>query len=211
MTADETVVPETAEDADIQHPSTDQTCDAVNDVTDSAPAPAPGVIIRAKTVLLARRKQLFLGALLTVAAALATALYVTAYRPARQSDASAVDGAVRAASSATEALLSYGPETLDQDLERARTLMTGDFLTYYSKFSNDIVAPAVRTKGIQAAAQVVNAGLIEIRPHDAKVLVFLNQETVSRERHEPALTASSVVVSLTKVDSRWLILALDPV
>lgn len=149
--------------------------------------------------------------MLTVAAVLALVVYGTAYRPARQSDAVAADDAVRAASSATVALLSYSPETLGQDLERARALMAGDFLTYYGKFSDDVVAPAVRTKGIQAAAQVVNAGLIEIRPNDAKVLVFLNQETVSRERREPALTASSVVVSLAKVDSRWLISALDPV
>ena len=47
--------------------------------------------------------------------------------------------------------------------------------------------------------------------HKAKVLVFLNQETVSRDRPEPSLVASSVVVSVTKVDEKWLISALDPV
>ncbi|ORV49439.1 hypothetical protein AWC02_07295 [Mycolicibacter engbaekii] len=166
---------------------------------------------RAKVVLRARRKALFLGLILAVAALLATVLYVTVYRPVQQSGDAAGDAAVRAASSATVALLSYAPETLDQDIERSRTLMSGDFLTYYSKFTTDVVAPAVRTKGIKATAQVVNAGLMEIRPNEAKVLVFLNQETVSRERPEPALTASSVVVSLAKVDARWLISALDPV
>lgn len=158
-----------------------------------------------------RRKPLLLGIILAAAAVLATVLYVTAYRPIQQSGDAAGDAAVRAASSATVALLSYAPETLDQDIERSRSLMSGDFLTYYSKFTTDVVAPAVRTKGIKAAAQVVNAGLMEIRRNEAKVLVFLNQETVSRERPEPALTASSVVVSLTKVDAKWLISALDPV
>ncbi|BBZ23991.1 hypothetical protein [Mycolicibacter hiberniae] len=182
-------------------------------VDDHVPAvvPAPGVVGRAKVVLGARRKALFLGLILAVTALLATVLYVTAYRPVQQSGDAAGDAAVRAASSATVALLSYAPETLDQDIERSRTLMSGDFLTYYSKFTTDVVAPAVRTKGIKATAQVVNAGLMEIQPNEAKVLVFLNQETVSRERPEPALTASSVVVSLAKVDAQWLISALDPV
>lgn len=52
---------------------------------------------------------------------------------------------------------------------------------------------------------------MEIRPDSAKVLVFLNQETSSKERPDPSLTASSVVVSLTKVDGNWLISAFDPV
>lgn len=171
----------------------------------------PGAVGRLKAVLTPRRKQLFLGLILAVAALLATVVYVTTYRPIQQSGDVAGDAAVRAASSATVALLSYTPETLDQDIERSRGLMSGDFLTYYSKFTSDVVAPAVRTKGIKAAAQVVNAGLMEIRSNDAKVLVFLNQETVSRDRPEPALTASSVVVSLAKIDAKWLISALDPV
>ncbi|CAJ1509667.1 hypothetical protein [[Mycobacterium] holstebronense] len=205
MTVDQ--APEIADDAGTVPESADESTRSHGETADTA----PGWIERTKAALSEHRKQLFLGAVLTVAAVLALVVYGTAYRPARQSDAVAADDAVRAASSATVALLSYSPETLGQDLERARALMAGDFLTYYGKFSDDVVAPAVRTKGIQAAAQVVNAGLIEIRPNDAKVLVFLNQETVSRERREPALTASSVVVSLAKVDSRWLISALDPV
>nr|WP_046316892.1 hypothetical protein [Mycobacterium sp. UM_Kg1] len=159
----------------------------------------------------ARRTALFPGLILAITALLATVLYATVYRPVQQSGDAAGDAAVRAASSATVALLTYAPETLDRDIERSRTLMSGDFLTYYSKFTTDVVAPAVRTKGIKATAQVVNAGLMEIQPNEAKVLVFLNQETVSRERPEPALTASSVVVTLAKVDAQWRISALDPV
>lgn len=166
---------------------------------------------RAEWLLTARRTPLFLGFVLAVAAVATTALYVIAYRPVQETDDAASEAAVRAASSATVALLSYAPETLDQDMERARTLMSGEFLNYYGKFTADVVAPAVRTKGIKATAQVVNAGLMEIRPNDAKVLVFLNQETVSRERPEPAFTASTVVVSLAKVDAQWRISAFDPV
>ncbi|WP_231384172.1 MULTISPECIES: hypothetical protein [unclassified Mycobacterium] len=208
MTVDQGAVAEVAEEGDIR-PPTDAPLSAEDHI--DTIAPDPSVVGGAKAMFTARRKLFFLGLILAVAALLATVLYVTTYRPIQQSGDAAGDAAVRAASSATVALLSYAPETLDQDIERSRGLMFGDFLTYYSKFTTDVVAPAVRTKGIKAAAQVVNAGLMEIRPNDAKVLVFLNQETVSRDRPEPALTASSVVVSLAKVDAKWLISALDPV
>ncbi|WP_408633214.1 hypothetical protein [Mycobacterium hippophais] len=45
----------------------------------------------------------------------------------------------------------------------------------------------------------------------AKVLLFVNQTTTSRERPKAAQNASSVIDSLTKVDGRLLISALDPI
>ncbi|MGK2868105.1 MAG: hypothetical protein ACSLFA_15930 [Mycobacterium sp.] len=159
----------------------------------------------------ARWKGIALTVLVVAAAALASVLYVTEYRPSRQTDEAARQAVVNAASTATVVLLSYAPETLDRDMERARTLMSGDFLTYYGKFSSEVVAPAVRDKGIKASAQVLSAAPMEMTPDTAKVLLFLNQETLSRDRPEPALTASSVVVTLDKVDGHWLIAALDPV
>jgi len=167
--------------------------------------------VNVKTTVAARWKGITLTVLVLAAAALATVLYVGDYRPARHTDPAAQQMVLDAASAATVAVLSYAPETLDRDLERARTLMAGDFLTYYGKFSAEVVAPAVRDKGIKANAQVLNSGLTEMTPTTAKVLMFLNQETVSRDRPEPALTASTVVVTLDKVDGNWLIAALDPV
>ncbi|WP_353617092.1 hypothetical protein [Mycolicibacter senuensis] len=199
MTVNETVDPAVTGSAD---PPADPAGD---------PVAAPGLAARTKTALSARRKTLALAALLSATTVSAGVLYAGVHRFDRQSDVAAAQSAVEAASSGTVALLSYAPETLDRDLDRARTLMTGGFSTYYGKFSNDVVAPAVRTKGIKASAQVLNAALMEIRSKDAKVLVFLNQETVSRDRPEPARTASSVVVSLTRTDNEWRISALDPV
>lgn len=172
---------------------------------------ARGLAARTTAALTVRWKMLALAAFLSVATVLAGVLYATVHRPDRQSDTAAAQSAVDAASSGTVGLLSYAPETLDRDMDRARTLMTGGFLTYYGKFTNDVVAPAVRTKGIKASAQVLNAALMEIRSNEAKVLVFLNQETVSWDRPEPARTASTVVVSLTKTGNEWLVSALDPI
>lgn len=182
-----------------------------DEIAGPADEPTPGRAARTRAALASRWKAFALAALLSVTTVLAVVLYATAHRPDRQSGAAAAQSAIDAASSATVALLSYAPETLDRDMERARPLMTGGFSTYYGKFTTDVVAPAVRSKGIKASAQVLNAALMEIRSNDAKVLLFLNQETVSRDRPDPALTASSVVVSLTRTDNEWRISALDPV
>lgn len=174
-------------------------------------AGSPGVAVRARSFLANRWKGLALTALLLAAAAFASVLYVASFRPGQQTDAAAEQVVIDSASTATVTLLSYAPDTLDRDLQRAQELMAGEFLTYYSKFSNEVVAPAVRERGIKASAQVLDAAVMEMHPDSAKVLLFLNQETTSRDRPEPAPTASSVVVSLTKADGNWLISALDPV
>ena len=149
--------------------------------------------------------------LLIASAAVLTTLYITQYRADRQTGPAAQEAVVAAASNATTALLSYAPETIDSDLEAARSMMTGEFATYYGKFTADVVAPAARDRGVQAQAHVIDSALMELHRDQAKVLVFLKQQTASRERPEPAVTANSVVVTVSKVGDSWLVSAFDPV
>ncbi len=151
-------------------------------------------------------------ALLVIASgAMLATLYVSQYRVDSQTDAAAEKAAVDAASTATATLLSYTPETIDADLAAARSVMTGEFATYYGGFTSEVVAPAARDRGVKAQAHVIDSALMDIQPDQAKVLVFLKQETASRERPEAAVTASSVAVTVTKVDGTWLVSAFDPV
>ncbi|MGE2734696.1 hypothetical protein [Mycolicibacterium vaccae] len=159
----------------------------------------------------ARWRLLSVVVLLIASAAILLTVYLTQYRVDQQTGAAAEQAAVAAASDATVSLLSYAPESIDADLEAARQVMTGEFATYYGKFTSDIVGPAARDRGVKASAHVIDAAAMELRPDRAKVLVFLKQETVSKERPQPALTAGSVVVSLDKVDGTWLVSAFDPV
>jgi Mce-associated membrane protein len=50
-----------------------------------------------------------------------------------------------------------------------------------------------------------------MHPDSAVVLVFINQSTVSADRPEPALTSSSVLVTVTKASDKWLISSFSPV
>jgi Mce-associated membrane protein len=151
-------------------------------------------------------------ALFAVAAAAVTVvIYFTQYRPDQQTDAAAASAAVQAAKTGTEALLSYSPNTLDHDFSTAESHLTGDFLTYYTKFTQEIVTPAAKQKGVTATANVVRAAVSQIHPTTAVVLVYINQTTVSTEKPDPELTNSSVLVTLDKNDNKWLISKFEPV
>lgn len=150
---------------------------------------------------------------LFVVASTATAagLYVFQYRPDTRTDASAGQAARQAAMDGATALLSYAPDTLDRDFASAKSYLTGDFLTYYTQFTEEIVAPAAREKSVETAAEVVRAAVSEIEQDTAKVLIFTNQTTTSSEKPDPTITASSVLVTLTKDHDSWLISSFDPV
>lgn len=152
-----------------------------------------------------------LGILLVAAAAVTGWLYFTQYQPSQQTGPDAAQSALQAAKDGTVALLSYAPDSLDADLAAAKSHLTGEFLTYYSQFTDQIVRPAAAEKKVQTTAAVVRAAVADIQPGSANVLVFVNQTTVSAERPDPALANSSVMVHMTKVDGKWLISEFKPV
>jgi Mce-associated membrane protein len=119
--------------------------------------------------------------------------------------------ATQAASTGTVKVLSYSPDSLDQDFSAAEALLTGDFLDYYKKFTSQTVAPTARQKGITTTAKVMRAGVETLTSDTAAILVFVNQTTTSQEQPSPETKASSVRVGLAKVNGTWLINAFNPV
>jgi Mce-associated membrane protein len=163
----------------------------------------------------ARRKvkvvPVILIALLLISGGAATWLYFKQYRPDKQTDASVASAVVNSASEGTVALLSYSPDSLDKDFAAAKSHLSGDFLSYYNQFTEQIVAPAAKQKSLKTNARVLGAAVQELRPNSAVVLVLVDQSTTSKDNPEPAMAASSVLVSLTRVNSNWLITKFDPV
>jgi Mce-associated membrane protein len=147
---------------------------------------------------------------LLAAGGLAGWLYFAQFRPDTQTDNAVAQSAVNAARDGTVALLSYKPDTLNQDFAAAKSHLTGDFLNYYDQFTKEVVTPAAQTKGVTTTAQVAGAAVSELNPDKAVVLVFINQATTSKERPDPAMASSSAKVSLAKVHGDWLITRFDP-
>jgi Mce-associated membrane protein len=117
---------------------------------------------------------------------------------------------IQAAKDSTVALLSYKADTVEQQLTVARDLLTGDFRDAYTSLTKDVVIPGAKEKQISATATVPAAASVSADPSHAVVLLFVNQ-TVVMGTGAPTDTASSVRVTMDKVDGRWLIAKFDPV
>jgi Mce-associated membrane protein len=144
------------------------------------------------------------------AVALAGVLFFLQYRPDQQTDDAASQSAIRAASAGSIALLSYSPETVDNDVAVAKSDLTGEYLRYYTDFSRYFVQPAIRLHNVKATAGVLRAAVSELRPNSAVVLLFIHQTTSSKDKPEPTLTTNNVRVTLTKVHGTWLISRFEP-
>lgn len=120
--------------------------------------------------------------------------------------------AVQAAKDTTIKMLSYKPDSVEQELNDARNLLTGDFRDQYTSLINDVVIPGAKEKQISAVASVPENGAASVSadPNHAVVLLFVNQ-TVVVGQTAPTDTASSVRVTLDKVGDHWLISKFDPV
>ena len=117
---------------------------------------------------------------------------------------------MRAATDSTIAILSYKPETVDQDLKAAADRLAGRFRQQYTQLVNDVVAPGAKQQHISAVATVPAAASVSATGKQAVVLVFVDQ-TTTIGNDAPTQSTSSVRVTLDKVDGRWLISQFDPV
>ena len=148
---------------------------------------------------------------LVVSGALAGWLYFSQFRIDQQTGQAASQTVLKAATDGTVALLSYAPDSLDQDFSTAKSHLTGDFLSYYNQFTQEIVTPAAKQKSVSTSAAVVRSAVADITPDSAVVLIFVNQSTTSAQNPGGSFSSSSVKVGLSKVDGNWLISSFDPV
>ncbi|MGZ5377132.1 MAG: hypothetical protein ACXWD8_03675 [Mycobacterium sp.] len=117
---------------------------------------------------------------------------------------------IAAAKDSTIKMLSYKPDTVEQQLNSARDLLTGEFRDSYTSLINDVVIPGAKQQQISAVASIPAAASVSADPKHAVVLVFVNQ-TVVVGQDPPSDTASSVRVTMEKVDGHWLVSEFEPV
>lgn len=152
-----------------------------------------------------------LAVLLLGSAVFAGASYYFWYRADQQINAASSDVVLKAATDGAVAMLSYAPETMDKDFANAKSHLTGEFLDYYTKFTQTVVTPAVKQKSVKTQATIARAAVSELHRDSAKVLAFINQVTVSKENPDGSFAASSVKITVQDINGKWLISAFDPV
>jgi len=177
----------------------------------ASPARTNGLaaIKRRIRMCLERWRSIVATVLVVTAVGVALGLYFILYRPDQQVGDAAAHRATQVASDGAVAVLSYAPDHLDHDFAKTKSYLTGDFLAYYTKFTEQIAALA-QQKQVTQTAQVIRAAVAELDPDSAVVLVFINQTVSSKEKPQPQTTAVSARVTLTKVKGSWLISKLDP-
>ena len=136
------------------------------------------------------------------------------YLYSRNSTADATDRAredsVAAARSIAISMLTYEPQTVEQQLAAAEEQLTGSFRDTYGSLIDTVVVPDAKERQIAAVTDVPAAASVSAETDHAVVLLFVNQ-TVTVGAEPPTKTASSVRVMLDKVGDQWLISEYQPI
>ncbi|BBU21631.1 hypothetical protein AWC32_01575 [Mycobacterium xenopi] len=117
---------------------------------------------------------------------------------------------VQTAKDSATALLSFTPDTIDQQVHIARDRLTGGFRDAYMQVTREVLIPNAKEKGVTASATVLAAASVSATQNHALVLVFVDQ-TVTIGTSRPNNATSSVRVTLDKIGERWLVSGFDPV
>jgi Mce-associated membrane protein len=181
--------------------------DAADDADDAEPATAPGRGFGR----FSWKRILAFGVLPGLALIFALGAGCLKWQDTSSRDArTASPQSVQIATESAIAMLSYRPDTVEKDLTAARDRLTGQLKDGYTELTNDVVIPGAKQKQISAVATVPAAASVSATENHAVVLVFVNQ-TIIIGNDPPTDTASTVRVTLDKINGRWLISQFDPV
>ena len=132
---------------------------------------------------------------------------------AAAADASVASAGVRStvlevAEEAATRIYGYSWDTLADDKAAARALLTGGMLDQYDRTMAGVATVSRRDHRV-VSAEVVGRALVHATTSYARVLVFVNQSTDSRDLDEPTLDLDRVLVTLRRVDGDWRVSELD--
>lgn len=120
------------------------------------------------------------------------------------------EDSVAAARSIAISMLTYEPQSVEQQLGAAKEQLTGTFRDTYSSLIDTVVVPGAKERQISAVTDVPAAASVSAEPDHAVVLLFVNQ-TVTVGSEPPSNTASSVRVTLDKVGDQWRVSEFQPI
>lgn len=132
------------------------------------------------------------------------------YEGSQRAGELARDETIDVASEFAVKMLSFRPDTIEGDLAGAQQLMTDDFRDRFAARARDQIVPDAKARNVTAEVEVPGAASVRATGDHAAVLVFADR-TVTVGSSEPAEVAASYLVTLDKVDGRWLVADFEPV
>jgi Mce-associated membrane protein len=117
----------------------------------------------------------------------------------------ATSSAPAAAERAARAILVYDHERLEADRRSAVGFMTDDFAEQYTDTFEKVVAPAAEQTSAKVTAEVQAGGVIRASADRARVLLFVDQTTVSSANEAPQQALNRVEMIMVREGDRWLV------
>ena len=93
---------------------------------------------------------------------------------------------------AAEAILAYDHQTLDADQDAATRFMTDDFAEQYSETFEKVVKPTAEESRATVAATVKGSATVRATSDRVRVLLFVDQTTLSRDNENPQAALNRV-------------------
>lgn len=138
-----------------------------------------------------------------VALAVSLLLWVESGRAADRRDGTRA--ATAAARTAVETMLSYDYKTFDQHTAQVDTLLTGAFRTEFDNGTRQSVKPLAVANQAVVQARASEVGVMNATDNTVRVLAFVNQATTSAKLDRPQVDQNRVILTMTRVDGRWLV------
>lgn len=127
-----------------------------------------------------------------------------------QANEAAGQAALDAARKDVVDVLSYDFRTVDDDLARAKTRLTGKFQDDFAQLASGVVAPAAKQDQIDTRAEIAGSGLVSTSADEAVALLFVNQTTRSIKLTAPKIDGSRLQLTMRLVGGQWLVSDLKP-
>ncbi|MFD7848242.1 h domain protein [Nocardia sp. NPDC059764] len=118
---------------------------------------------------------------------------------------------VATARKTVEGMFSYDFNSVDKALPKVADNLTGGFKDDYLKLVNESIAPGAKEKQLTVIASTQAGGVIDVDTKHAKVMLFLNQMTTSKDNPKATASGSRVRVDLEKSGDHWLVSEVTPI
>jgi Mce-associated membrane protein len=120
----------------------------------------------------------------------------------------AADQAEQAARNYAVALTSVSSDNLDQNFADVLGGATGEFKDMYSQSSGQLRQLLVDNKAT-AEGTVIDSGIKSASTSKVEVLLFVDQTVTNTATPDPRVDRSRVVMTMEKIDGRWLAAEVD--
>lgn len=117
----------------------------------------------------------------------------------------AADTAPATAERAAEAILAYDHQTLEADQDAATRFMTDDFAEQYTETFEKVVRPTAEETRATVAAAVQGSATVRASADRVRVLLFVDQTTVSRANENPQVALNRVEMIMVRDGDDWLV------